>query len=409
MILILACLLAVLPPPAERVEQLTLVQMQTEQWLSESLEADVVWLEFKIGTVHGHIEKEGESKFIKIHKTGMGTLELERSKNLQTYFPTIVGERVIQIPPFECLIQPYVKSVDKPGGMLYDMYYLFPDQVIPLLSKTIGSVKQVVFKTLENKVSSAGNDRFYFDRLRTQKEDGISGSVEIFYTNKSLIGVPWEVLLKKKFKINDVTYHVTIQELLQRARIALNPKQLRPLATCHGDWTDMNVCVIDGAPYFLDCETSGDNDPIGDAIVFLVYNAIHGDYLGPKYFKHHFHGRDKAIQAINFAREPLTWNMKRRTVNIKGYEHFGTSVSRKEAIKHFIDSYFNPLLNEIQRKGISEQEIEEKIRAALLARLLAVYDLTIFTPEDQARILALLVQTLCQNKEPALTVFERLL
>lgn len=404
---IFALFFSVLLQPAEQIEQLSDLQPETQKWLSESLEGDVQWLEFKPWSVYGVVTIKNEQKFFKLHEKEKAFLELQRGMKLQHHLPAIIGERVISLPPFECLIQPYVQPINNPGGMFFDLFYLYPEQSLSLLRKIIESMKSLVFKTLEKKTTPVLNDKFYFDRLKNENLDGVSGRIETYYKGKKFLNIPWEELIKYKFEINGIEYDLSLSDILKEARESLNPDCLRPIAFCHGDWHDMNICIIEGNFYFIDCDLSGENDPIGDAAVFLVYNAVHGDYLGPKYFRRHFHNRNHALEKLNLQRNPIRFILSEKKIIFQGPHLFGASLSRKDAARCFIDDYFDPLLKKIYKQGFSSKEIDSKVRAALLMRLLAVYNLTKLDLEDQARILVLLIQTVGQREEPPLAAFWR--
>jgi hypothetical protein len=170
--------------------------------------------------------------------------------------------------------------------------------------------------------------------------------------------------------------------------------------------------------HFVDCEYSGLNDVIGDAIVYLIYNSVLMAYLTPKYYSEQFKdipGFDISQKNFIHAKCEVKVSMYDQILYLEGIINFGISNVRKEITKLFINNYFDPLIKQATQKfRLSFYEIEEKIKGCILLRLLGVYNISLMEPIDQAKILGLIFKTLATpvkplNSVPVLTRFERAL
>lgn len=360
---------------------------------------------FKNTTAFGKLSTNHGLKFVKLHHAGEGKKEAEGARFLSPFFPVIQAEGVITSPLFELLVFPFHSSISQEKGMLFDLIYLDFPEAEKITRKMFQDMLVVVNQTLDFSAESSPNDRLYFNRLKTIAEEGEEGRIEKYYSHSALMGFPWEVLEQAHFCVDGIEYEETLHELLSNAKKVLDPKQKRFMATSHGDWHDMNICISPENSYvFLDCEMSGKNGVIEDAIVYLVFNSVQGDYLGVKYYPSHFFMRESSLrlakmQMVNhFAKAKIIH--RRGQICLREIGKFGTCLERKKIARIFIDEYLTKVLMEIRSRWGEErfQLQEERIKSCILLRLLGLYNIANMEREDQAKVLGFIFKVLATPK-----------
>ena len=343
-------------------------------------------------------------KFLKLHDKGNGQREYNGGILISKYLPTIKSECVICRDGLELLVQPYIEQIEH--KILFNMVENVDSAshvVLSYIDSVIDHIASVVHKTLEYTVKPVVNDHLYSNRLKTQEKDQESGRIESFYKNNKLnlagLEVGWEELLHKHIIIDGIAYQETLHELLQAARSSLDPKSPRLIAITHGDFQEMNVCTStvagkNPAFYLLDCEYSGTNDVLGDAVVFLMYSSVLTAYLGPKYYAEQFlniPGLLSARKNIERMKRSIYATLDGDTITVHGVDNFGTSALRKKIVSRFIRFYLHPLLKRAKQEfAIDERILEEKMKACIILRLLGVYNISLMDSMDQAKVLSLL-------------------
>lgn len=297
------------------------------------------------------------------------------------------------------------------------------EQLWTILDKMFGMVFNLTRDSLEYSIKQVRNDKLYFDRLKTKQADGISGRMELFYELSLFqlfdVTISWEELLSKNWIIDGISYKETLSELITNAKETLSNERLRWIGICHGDWHDMNICTsndLEGTNFaFLDCEFAGENDVVGDAMVYLIYTSIQGDYLSPKYYPEQFtHWKTTQIEAQKYAawkKRNLRVALVGNSIILDGVENFGTSPMRVKISRKFVETYFFPLVEYCQQKLNGEESLESRLKATLLMRLLAVYNISLMEPLDQAKVLGLLFKSIATpiNNQPYQTTLSRFL
>lgn len=150
---------------------------------------------------------------------------------------------------------------------------------------------------------------------------------------------------------------------------------------------EMKVC-------YVDCEYAGINDVIGDAVVYLVYNSVLMPCLAPKYYFEQF----KDIENFEVIQNKLKGLISKYSIKeengvivIEGFNTLGLNETRKQLVYSFVDIYLNPLIkSSCKRFKVGSQEIEQRLKACILARLLGVYNISLMEPDDQLRVFALI-------------------
>lgn len=353
-------------------------------------------------------------KFLKLHNKGLGAQEYQGALFLKDYLPVITGECLIASNNLDLIVTPYFETIDQEKGMLFDVINLldpatlhvantfwkhFQDMLLRVLSMTKGSLQYCIKPCL--------NDRLYFDRLKYKSKHQLSGRVEAFYESSNIqlpfLTLPWKDLIKKKWIVDGVAYQESLRDLIEMARTCLDPTNTRLISICHGDWHDMNIHVKKSDDHLeefvlLDCELAGENCVLGDAMVYLVYEAIQGDYLTPKYHSNQFVNHQEALR---IAQENFQLKLRKihaqvdgSTIILKGIGSFGTCETRRIIAKKFIDNYFEPLIAQCIQSypQVTSDQIESTLKACFLMRLLAVYNISTMEPMDQAKIFGLILK-----------------
>lgn len=369
---------------------------------------DDLKIQFKPSTIIIIADTAIGKKFLKLHDRNNGKREFAGAMLMSKYIPTIKPECLISQGDYEIIVQPYIENIN--NKILFNVIEKLDSTFQNSLSLIETMFKQMfnlVSQNLDYSITSTKNDHLYINRLRTQEQDQESGRIESFYKNNKLnlagLEIFWENLLNKKFIIDGISYQETLGDILKNAIQHLDPKKSRIISICHGDWHEMNIFVesLEDSPYFclLDCEYSGINDVIGDAIVYLIYNSVLTAYLGPKYFPEQFYN----ISGLELTQKRFEQKIRninatlynQETIILNGINNFGTSYIRKEISKLFIKNYLNPIIEKAQQKfDLNFNDIEKKIRACIILRLLGVYNISLMEPMDQAKIIGLLFKVI---------------
>lgn len=396
-----------------RIEELvtTLLKEQDYEVLNSEFE-----IEYKPALLLIKVDTNRGRKFLKLHNKGQGVQEYEGGFLLGQYLPVITNECLISSKDFDLIVAPYFETIDQEGGMLFDVINSLDLDNSNALKKfwncfenMISSVLSLTLSSLEYCIKPVLNDRLYFSRLKNTNEHQQSGRLEEFYT-ASKIQLPgqaftWEDFIDKKWVIDGVMYQESLRELIEKAKVTLDPKNCRYISVCHGDWHDMNIHTRNSRSgleqfVFLDCELSGANCVLGDAMVYLVYTAIQGDYLTPKYYASQFANRPNALEKAkdNFflkSRKIAIW-ANDSIIVMDGVANFGTSNIRRLIAQKFVYEYYSPLISACllaHGEGVSNQ-IESTLKACFLMRLLAVYNISKMEPMDQAKIFGLIFKVI---------------
>lgn len=380
--------------------------------------------EIKIDSSQTHkiiiLETSKGKKFIKINSRGgglneyLGTLFFKDEDPNAPEVSIIPAEKLLVSQNVELLIQPFIPIASTEGGSLFEGICQMEFQKMPNHVELIKSIfldaLRLSKSTMRVSIQTARNDDLFFDRLKTQGQDGIAGRIECIYTGKKFklqnLEVPWEELKTLHWSIDGVTYKETIEELLLQAREVLHPNKPRLIGISHGDWHENNIIVKgindnnEGHAYaYIDLERSGQNDLIADAALFLTHLTIYADYINPKYSPNLF--KDKAIVAKAFEKScalkdrQIHVNARHSLIDMQGIGAFGTLESRFKIARLFIDYYYKPLVNEALSKfNIKSEEFDNHLKSAILLRLIGGREVTKWISRDQMKIIGLIYKSL---------------
>jgi Choline/ethanolamine kinase len=337
-------------------------------------------------------------KFLKLHTKKKGLREYLGGLSILQYLPAVVSECVIEGEAVDLVVQPYIESIS--SKILFNYIENSDYNASQLVDPIINHISRMTDHTLDYVVAETCNDALYIDRLDEKDIEQRSGRIEEFYVNKQLnlfgLEIAWNEFLDKHIVVDGIAYKETLRELLSLAKNVLNKEKKRLVALCHGDLHEMNIYVNSSVSedlelIFLDCEYAGINDFIGDSIVFIIYNAVLMAYLAPKYFADQFfdlklNRKDKDNENNN-----LQVILNENSISLQGINKFGTSSIRKAITARFINNYLDPILSKANILfKIDRHEIEQKIKACIILRLLGVYNISLFSSADQVKVLGLL-------------------
>ena len=361
------------------------------------------------------IETNQGIKFVKIKKRGGGINEYLGTFLFKDLARIIPVEKLIISRNMELLVQPFIPSALQEAGLLFhaisQLEFKDEPETWELIRSIFSDSLKLSTSTMHYSVRNARNDEFFFDRLKTQAQEGISGRIELIYKGKNFklmnLELPWEELKALNWVIDGVAYQETLDELLAKARYQLDPGKQRLMGSSHGNWHENNVMINgidhDAIPYkyaYIALEFAGENDLVTDAAMFLVHTTVYADYLNPVYYPN-VYGNNQIVEQVS----GKTALMKERSIaisrdgnkiNISGIDSFGTLGSRKQVAHLFDEQYFKPMIRqavELFREKLSGS-IDNHFRAALLLRLLGGQDLLKLMPRDQVMMIGLIYRSL---------------
>ena len=359
------------------------------------------------------VETKFGKKFVKIKKRGEGLNEYLGTLFFNDFAPIIPTETLILSQKRELVVQPFIPAAE--DNLLFQKISELEKEdcsaTWALMNSIFDDALNLSKSTLHYSVGNAKNEDFFFNRLKTQDQDGISGRIERIYKGKLFklmdVEISWEEFKTLHWSVDGICYQETLAELLANARHHLDLNQLRLLGISHGNWHENNIIVnqtdseLSPAKYaYFALEFAGQNDLIADAIMFLTHTTIYADYLNPVYYSQAYGNNKMEEEALKNtkllkARE-IKVNKEANKVNIVDVGSFGTLKSRQKIAHLFHEKYFCPLVK--YAIGLFGQDmsnyIENHSKAALLLRLLGGQDVSRMTAQDQAKILGLIYRSI---------------
>jgi hypothetical protein len=373
------------------------------------------------------IETNKGKKFVKIKKRGEGLNEYVGNFLFKNFASTIRVETLILSQELELIVLPFIASDE--DNLLFHLISNIDIQTHHDAWEIIHSIFSDSLKlstsTMHFAIENAKNDVFFFNRLKSQARDGISGRIENKYSGKNFklldLELPWEEMKKIKWSIDGISYQETLEELLEEARNHLDPSQPRLLGISHGNWHENNIVINksnhDHAPddyAYLALDVAGENDLLEDAIMFLVHTTVYADYLNPVYYSKAYgnHIDEKVLHRTMVMKErSITLSKNDQRIHACGLGSFGTFNSRKQVAHLFYEEYLKPLI--VHAATLFDEKIvvsiENHLKTAILLRLLGGQDLSKLMPKDQVKMIGLIYQSIGtpMNAEIHETVIER--
>lgn len=382
--------------------------------------------EIKIDASQTHkiviLETSKGKKFIKIHTRGGGLNEYLgtcafKDQNLEVPQISIIPtETLIISQNVELVIQPLIPTACLEGGLLFDticrMEFEPKPEDVELIKLIFSDSLQLSKSTMQfSSFEPARNDDLFFDRLKTQKQDRVSGRIEHIYSGKKFKlqknEILWEKLKTLHWTIDGVAYKETLEELLSQARAELDPSKPRLLGISHGDWHENNIIVQgvnpnigDVSPYaYIDLERSGLNDIVEDAALFLTHLTFYADYINPKYSPNLFKNNVIAAKSLEkssvIKKREFSVSCHDSLIDMQGIDAFGTQKSRINIAKLFFNYYYKPLVEwAVLKYNIKSETFDNHFRYAILLRLIGGREITKWEPDDQMRVIGLIYQSL---------------
>lgn len=352
------------------------------------------------------VETEQGKKFIKIKKRGAGYNEYVGTLLFKDFAPIITTEKLILSENIELVIQPFNPSTHLLYHKIAELEAGDQPATWELIHSIFFEALKLSCQTMHYSVANAKNDEFFFNRLKTKAKEGLSGRIEKIYTGKTFrlmnCALPWEELKALKWNIDGVNYKETLAELLANSHDDLDINRERLIGISHGNWHENNILVNHEKPnyaYFA-LEFAGENDLIGDAMMFLTHATVYADYLNPVYYSKAYGNEqmeDVPLENVLLMKQrDITLSKTRETITLNGVGSFGTLPSRKKVAHLFYEKYFAPLINQATRRFGHHilTELDNHSKAALLLRLLGGQDVTKMTPHDQVKIISLIYKSI---------------
>ena len=354
------------------------------------------------------IDTSKGKKFVKVKKRGAGFDEYLGALIFKNFAPILPIEELIISNGLELLVHPFNASAE-PDLLFYRVSTLEAqdsEKTLNLLNSIFADSLKLSTSTMYYSVRNAKNDEFYFNRLKTLEQDGVSGRIEKIYQRKKFKimdqEIPWEELKTLHWTIDGISYQETIENLLEKAKVNLSPNQSRLIGISHGNWHENNVIVDDSlnAYTYFAMEFAGENDLIADAIMFLLHTTVYADYLNPVYYPLFYGGstleEESLKNTLRMKQREITFTKNEKTINVAGVFGFGTLQSRKKIAELFNEKYLKPLTLEAVKYFGSEisSDVNDRIKSTILLRLIAGQDVSKMTPQDQMKMIGLIYKSI---------------
>ena len=169
------------------------------------------------------IDTSKGKKFVKIKKRGAGFDEYLGALIFKNFAPILPIEELILSNGLELLVHSYNASAE-PNLLFYKISALETQdsqKTLDLLSSIFADSLKLSTSTMYYSVRNAKNDEFYFNRLKTLDQDGVSGRIEKIYKGKKFKimdkELSWEELKTLHWTIDGVSYQETIEDFLEKA------------------------------------------------------------------------------------------------------------------------------------------------------------------------------------------------
>jgi len=283
-------------------------------------------------------------------------------------------------------LQDYCEEVDE-GGLLLsvlnkDLLTEDPEKLSDIKDRT----KEKIFKPLgetfgryintEPMVHGGINDRFFSERL---KKDGKFGEIygkKYFYFPSIGEELRMEDLFNWQIITNGTMLDETIMDLVNEAKINLNPKEPRVFVLSQGDMTESNI-TINGI--FFDFETAGINSLAQELAIFLCEIYFGAHYIYAKYSPIPKSLRTTAVDDFEknvSASCQINHDKKQLQIEM----NFPFPKIKQVILENYLEQVIEPLESILPERALKKTLIE--LRSAILARILVVKNITNFEEKD---------------------------
>jgi len=167
---------------------------------------------------------------------------------------------------------------------------------------------------------------------------------------KEETGIPFNELLKYRWVINGVSYQKTLDELVERAKVVLNPAQAALTVIGHGDAHFGNVFLEDQNRFlYFDPAFAGRHSPLLDVIKPLFHN-IFATWM---YFPTDINQNLKLI-------------VSRRNMAINVEHNYTLTPVRQAILQTKVEHLLRPLITELRARDALLADWEEIMQLALM-------------------------------------------
>ena len=365
------------------------------------------------------VETEDRKLFVKLVEPGTGEQELLGAERAGSELPAVSAEKLVRTSAYEALVQPYIDAIGHDKGVMSDLISHTELETDPAVRERLTACVHDIYtaihswsrRTMEYGEGPAHNDIFYHDRLAPD------GRINQYYEQAQFqLGnetLTWHELQDMHWTIDGVRYQETLGELLEKARLDLNPHTARLLCSGHGDSTEMNIIsngldlsrtdtaqIQDHVFGMIDLETVGTNDAFGDGINHLVYLTVKGGFSVPKYYPEVLQDRpgvQRAYEKRVDGLSPESTSVVRDgdTMQLHTVHPLPIGDTRKALAKHFVERHLEPLLDRVeQTEGLEvRQATEARLGSYLLMRFIGVHNVSTWEPADQTKLFATLIKS----------------
>ncbi len=179
------------------------------------------------------------------------------------------------------------------------------------------------------------------------------GRVGLFYKNKNLnletTSIPFEILSKVQWTVNDVEYSQSLSAIIERSRDLLKPKQA-PVVPGHGDAHNGNIFVdLEHSQFYMfDPAFAGKHHPLLDLTKPLFHNI----------FARWMYYPDQVLQEFN-----LNFEMRDNRIYVE--HNFKPSALRLAHLKTRVENVLRPTLLLLREHGALDDSWRSFVRSAL--------------------------------------------
>jgi hypothetical protein len=227
------------------------------------------------------------------------------------------------------------------------------------------------------------NDRFFADRLASgaRFDEIYSGKDFEFSSIDEVIAA--NELFNCEFTVNGGRPVKSVNSLIEEARVNLDPKKSRVFVMSQGDMLESNV-TVEGT--YFDFETGGLNSLTQEMSIFLCGLYFGGHYIFAKYSPLDSSYRTEQVNEFE-GRVDAGCQLNRENKKFDIFLDFPFPKVKKAVLDNYISQVVEPLEQRFPEELLAD--LIEELKSAILARVLAVKNITAFDEKDRIFILGM--------------------